>query len=72
MDGWTSLNIIRFLGITDYYIDADWNLKDILVDFVDLAGPHLGKNMANSFVNCLTEKKILTKISNKLSFWFFV
>ena len=72
MDGWTSPNIIGFLGITGHYIDADWNLKDILVDFVDLAGPHSGENMANSFVKCLTEKKILTKISNKLSFWFFV
>ncbi|CAB5357933.1 unnamed protein product [Rhizophagus irregularis] len=62
LDIWTSPNVIGFLGITGHYIDADWNIKDILVDFVNLSGSHLGENMANMFVTCLKEKKILTKI----------
>ncbi|CAB5351658.1 unnamed protein product [Rhizophagus irregularis] len=62
LDAWTSPNVIGFLGITGHYIDADWNIKDILVDFVNLSGSHSGENMANMFVTCLKEKKILTKI----------
>jgi hypothetical protein len=46
-------NVISFLGITYHYIDADWNLKDILVDFIDLSGPHSGENIANVFTKCL-------------------
>ncbi|CAB5201343.1 unnamed protein product [Rhizophagus irregularis] len=61
LDAWTSPNAIGFLGITGHYIDADWNIKDILVNFVNLSGSHSGKNMANMFVTCLKEKKILTK-----------
>ncbi|CAB5200416.1 unnamed protein product [Rhizophagus irregularis] len=62
LDGWTSPNVISFLGITCHYIDADWDLKDILVNFVDLSGPHSGENLANVFTKCLQDKKILTKI----------
>jgi hypothetical protein len=62
LDAWTSPNVIGFLGITGHYIDADWNIKDILVDFVNLSGSHSGENMANMFVTCLKEKKILTKV----------
>ncbi|CAB5363724.1 unnamed protein product [Rhizophagus irregularis] len=62
LDRWTSPNVISFLGITCHYIDADWDLKDILVDFVDLSGPHSGENLANVFTKCLQDKKILTKI----------
>ncbi|CAB5380658.1 unnamed protein product [Rhizophagus irregularis] len=47
LDRWISPNIISFLEITCHYIDTDWDLKDILVDFVDLSDPHSGKNLAN-------------------------
>jgi hypothetical protein len=53
-------NLIRY---PCHYIDADWNLKDILVDFIDLSGPHSGENIANVFTKCLQDKKILTKVS---------
>ena len=56
--------MISFLGITCHFIDDDWNLRDILVDFVNLEGFHSGENMASAFVKCLLKKKILTKVSN--------
>ena len=55
--------MLSFLGITCYYIDSDWKLKDILVDFVCLEGSYLGENLANSFIQYL-QKKILTKVNN--------
>jgi hypothetical protein len=63
--------VIGFLGITGHYIDADWKLKDILVDFIELQGSHSGENLANAFVKCLQEKRILTKASNELVFDFY-
>ncbi|GBC34340.2 zinc finger BED domain-containing protein RICESLEEPER 2-like [Rhizophagus irregularis DAOM 181602=DAOM 197198] len=62
IDAWTSPNIIGFLGITGHFIDVDWNLRNVLVDFIDLSGPHSGANLAKAFAACLQEKKILTKI----------
>ncbi|CAB5183769.1 unnamed protein product [Rhizophagus irregularis] len=62
IDAWISPNIIGFLGITGHFIDVDWNLRNVLVDFIDLSGPHSGANLAKAFAACLQEKKILTKI----------
>ena len=53
LDAWTSPKILSFLGITYHYIDSDWKLKDILVDFVCLEGSHSGENLANSFIQYL-------------------
>ena len=55
--------MLSFLGITYHYIDSDWKLKDILVDFICLEGSHSGENLANSFIQYL-QKKILTKVNN--------
>lgn len=62
LDAWTSPNILGFLGITCHYIDANWKLRDILLDFVYLEGSHSGENLANAFLKCLEEKKIFTKV----------
>src|ERR1043165_5324816 len=64
LDAWTSSNMLSFFGIICHYIDSDWKLKDILVDFVCLEGSHSGENLANSFIQCLQKKKILTKVNN--------
>ncbi|CAI2201446.1 3533_t:CDS:2, partial [Funneliformis geosporum] len=61
IDGWTSPNILSFLGITCHYIDADWKVQNILLDFVSLSGPHSGENIANAFSKCLQEMNLLTK-----------
>ena len=61
--------MLSFLGITYHYIDSDWKLKDILVDFICLEGSHSGENLANSFIQYL-QKKILQRliIKKKLKF----
>jgi len=37
-------------------------LVEILVDFYKLNGTHSGENLAESFINCCNEFKILTKV----------
>ncbi|GBC50995.2 zinc finger BED domain-containing protein RICESLEEPER 2-like [Rhizophagus irregularis DAOM 181602=DAOM 197198] len=63
LDAWTSPSCIPFLGITVHWISQDWKLKELLLDFVKLSGPHSGENLYESFVRCVCDDmKILTKI----------
>ena len=49
-----------------YYIDDDWKIQYILLDFVSFMGPHSGENIANAFAKSLQEMNVLTKVSNNL------
>ena len=63
LDCWTSPNAIPFLGITSHFINSDWKLNDILIDFVHLSGSHSGENLANAFLNCIhNDFNILNKV----------
>ncbi|GBC14748.2 zinc finger BED domain-containing protein RICESLEEPER 2-like [Rhizophagus irregularis DAOM 181602=DAOM 197198] len=62
LDGWTSPNNISFLSVTCHYIDKDWKINDILLDFICLKGSHSGENMAIEFSQCVKEFNILSKI----------
>jgi hypothetical protein len=64
--------MISFLGITCHYLDSNWNLKNILLDFINLKGPHSGENIANAFSKCLQDMKILTKVNIFQYFNFFI
>ena len=38
LDVWTSPSTKSFLAITAHYIDKDWKLRNVLVDFVQIFG----------------------------------
>ncbi|CAG8810889.1 18398_t:CDS:2, partial [Racocetra persica] len=62
IDVWTLPNAYSFLAITAHWITNNWELKNILIDFIDLMGPHSGENLCNAFVRCCRELGILTKM----------
>jgi hypothetical protein len=62
LDCWTSPNIHSFLGITSHFVDGDWNLQELLVDFVELSGPHSGDNICAAFERMARENGILGKV----------
>src|SRR5947209_20380893 len=62
LDTWTSSNMLPFLGITTHWITRDWELKEILLDFCMLYGPHSSENLAKVFECCCQELGILTKV----------
>jgi hypothetical protein len=64
IDTWTSPNYIAFLGITAHWINKNWKLEELLIEFAHLQGPHSGDNMAAAFVEALNELGILTKVSS--------
>jgi len=38
LDVWTSPSTKSFLAITAHYIDKDWKLRNVLVDFIQIFG----------------------------------
>jgi len=63
IDAWTSPNYIAFLGITAHWVNKNWEMEELLIEFVHLKGPHSGDNMATAFMKALEELGILAKVS---------
>jgi hypothetical protein len=62
VDVWTSANKDAFLGITVHWIDKEWCLRDMLLDFVPLSGPHSGENLCAVFAGVCSDFGILSKL----------
>jgi hypothetical protein len=55
--------MIPFLGITAHWITNEWELKNILLDFIKLEGPHSGENLKTVFLQSLENFGISTKVN---------
>src|SRR3954469_15658484 len=62
LDAWTSRNQLPFLGITAYWVDSEWNLRSILLDFQLFSRSHSGENIQEVFQFSCWELGILTKV----------
>ncbi|CAG8857000.1 19644_t:CDS:1, partial [Gigaspora margarita] len=60
-DLWTSPNNKLFISLTGHYIDEDWNLKEIIIDFGLLSGKHDSTNLANRFYQVLEDYNNVSK-----------
>ncbi|GBC11827.2 zinc finger BED domain-containing protein RICESLEEPER 2-like [Rhizophagus irregularis DAOM 181602=DAOM 197198] len=63
IDCWTSPSVKSFLSITAHFIDKDWKLQHILLDFFEMFDSHTGQNLKETFVTGLEyfsmEKKLM-------------
>ena len=61
-DCWTSPSMKSFMSITAHFIDKEWALQHILLDFIEIFDSHTGQNLKNTFVlgleNFILEKKV--------------
>ncbi len=55
-----------------HYIDIDWKVQDILLDFISFSGLHSGENIMNAFYQSLKEINILTKVSNNFILFILI
>jgi hypothetical protein len=55
--------MIPFLGVTAHWISENWELKNLLLDFIKLEGSHSGENLATVFLKSLNDFGITTKAS---------
>ncbi|CAG8803303.1 41130_t:CDS:2, partial [Gigaspora margarita] len=60
-DLWTSPNNKSYISATAHYIDENWVLKKIIIDFGLLSGKHDGVNIANRFYQILEDYNIVSK-----------
>jgi hypothetical protein len=47
LDCWTSPFQQAFMAITAYFIDNEWNYRELLLGFEPLHGPHSGRNLSD-------------------------
>ncbi len=58
LNNWTSSNNLVFMRIIDYFIDREWRLREILLDFKSLWDSHTDKFMFKKIVNLMKNHKI--------------
>lgn len=62
LDCWTSPFQQAFMAITVYFIDKDWNYREMLLGFEPLHGPHTGINLSDVLHQLLKERGLLDRI----------
>lgn len=62
MDIWTSPNNKSFVSATGHYIDSNWVLQEMVIDFGLMSGRHNGANIADGFFNILQDYGIESKV----------
>jgi hypothetical protein len=61
-DCWTSPSTKSFMSITAHYINEEWELKHILLDFIEMYDQHTGQNLKNTFILGLENFGIENKV----------
>ena len=62
-DIWTSPSNKAFLSLTAHFINTEWKLQNIIVDFIQIYGSHTGENIKNTFVLGLENLSIENKVN---------
>lgn len=62
LDCWTSPFQQAFMAITAYFIDNEWNYRELLLGFEPLHGPHSGRNLSEVLLQLLRERQLLDRI----------
>lgn len=62
LDCWTSLFQQAFMAIIIYFIDKDWNYREILLEFELLHSLHTDNNLSNILHQLLKKYKFLDRI----------
>ena len=58
LDCWTSPFTQAFMAITGYFIDKDWQYREVLLGFEPLHGTHSGTNLSSVVLDILLQHKI--------------
>ncbi|KAI2964925.1 hypothetical protein CBS147323_6033 [Aspergillus niger] len=62
LDCWTSPFQQAFMAITAYFIDSDWNYRELLLGFEPLHGPHSGSNLSDVLLDLLRDRHLVDRI----------
>lgn len=62
LDCWTSPFRQAFMAVTGYFIDQDWNYREILLGFEPLHGTHTGGNLSTVLFQLLQKHQIEDRV----------
>lgn len=62
LDCWTSPFQQAFMAVTGYFIDQDWNYREILLGFEPLHGTHSGRNLSTVLLELLQKHNIANRV----------
>jgi hypothetical protein len=62
LDCWTSPFNQSFIAITGYFIDKEWNYREILLGFEPLHGTHNGSNLGSTLFEILQKHGITNRV----------
>lgn len=62
LDCWTSPFGQAFMAITGYFLDKDWEYREVLLGFEPLHGSHTGVNLSTTVLQILQEHGITDRI----------
>jgi hypothetical protein len=62
LDCWTSPFRQAFMAITGYFIDDDWNYREILLGFEPLHGTHSSVNLSAVLFDLLQQHKVIDRV----------
>ena len=62
LDCWTSPFRQSFMAVTGYFIDINWEYREILLGFQPLSGSHTGVNLGNVLFELLQKHKIMDRV----------
>lgn len=59
IDGWTSIGMKGYYGITAHFVDKNWKIQSIVLDFVPAKGSHTGASVAKILFEVLKSYDML-------------
>lgn len=62
LDCWTSPFQQAFMAVTGYFIDQDWNYREVLLGFEPLYGTHSGTNLSSVLFGLLQQHQIADRV----------
>jgi hypothetical protein len=62
LDCWTSPFQQAFMAVTGYFLDQDWNYREILLGFEPLHGTHSGVNLSSVLLGILQQHQIVDRV----------
>ena len=62
LDCWTSPFQQAFMAITGYFIDKDWNYREILLGFEPIYGTHSGANLCTTLLGIFQRFEITDRV----------
>jgi hypothetical protein len=62
LDCWTSPFQQAFMAITGYFLDKDWNYREILLGFEPLHGTHSGLNLSTTLLEVFQQYNITDRV----------